>query len=145
MLTAVAILRRRLREGKSYEDFRKAWFHEEGFSAPNTMLTMLNVADPREVIVVGITRVESADDGARLIGIDQSQRTASPLDDVIEPEIDRTFAILVAEDDFSAVGPIAYRPAAVDGHPTDAAEVVDGLIAAGTLLGPSLSSNDQDS
>ena len=44
-MIAVSILRRRLREGQSYEDFRKAWFHEEGFNAPNRMLTMLNVAD----------------------------------------------------------------------------------------------------
>lgn len=134
MLTAVAILRRRLREGKSYEDFRDAWFHEEGFNAPNRMLTMLNVADPREVIVVGLTQVESAEDGARLIGIDQSQRAASPLDEIIEPEIERTFAILVAEDDFSAPGAITYRAATIDGNPTDINEIRDGLEAAKALL-----------
>ena len=36
----VAILKRRLRPGKTYEDFRKAWFHETGFATANRMLTM---------------------------------------------------------------------------------------------------------
>ena len=134
MLTGVAILRRRLREGKSYEDFRQAWFHEVGFGAPNRMLTMLNVADPREVIVVGLTRAASVEDGARLVGLDQSQRAASPLDDVIEPGVDRTFAILVAEDDFSAEGLLDYQPAAVGGRPTDGAEVRAGIAAARALF-----------
>ena len=30
-ITTVAILTRRLREGKSYDDFRKAWYHTTGF------------------------------------------------------------------------------------------------------------------
>jgi len=42
-MIAVAILRRRLREGKTYEDFRKAWFHEDGFNAPNWMFSILNI------------------------------------------------------------------------------------------------------
>jgi hypothetical protein len=31
LMTTVSILTRRLREGKTYEDFRKAWFHTTGF------------------------------------------------------------------------------------------------------------------
>lgn len=143
MLTAVAILRRRLREEKSYEDFGQAWFHEEGFNAPNRMLTMLNVADPREVIVIGITQVESVEDGARLIGIDQSQRSETPLDAIIESDVDRTFAILVAEDDFSAEGSLQYHPATTNGEPTDMDNVRVGLEAAKILLGTYLS-HDRD-
>ena len=45
-MIAVAILKRRLREGKTYEDFRRAWFHEGGFGAQNQMLSMINIADP---------------------------------------------------------------------------------------------------
>ena len=137
-MIAVAILRRRLREGRSYEDFREAWFHEEGFNAPNRMLSMLNIADPREVIVIGMTAVESSEDGARLIGIDQQQRGESPLDAIIEPHVDRTFAILEAEDDFSAGGSLDYRPAAIGGTPTDLSAVQDAIQLAGSLLAPYL-------
>jgi len=31
LVTTVSILTRRLREGKTYDDFRKAWFHTTGF------------------------------------------------------------------------------------------------------------------
>lgn len=54
-MIAVAILRRRLREGRTYDDFREAWYHGVGFGTPNRMLTALNVADPREVIVIALT------------------------------------------------------------------------------------------
>jgi hypothetical protein len=133
-MIAAAILRRRLRDGRTYEDFRKAWFHEEGFDAPNRMLTMLNIADPREVIVIGLTNVEPAEDGARLLTIDQRQRGASPLDEIIEPEIDRTFAIVVAEDDFSGPGVLRYHQAAVGGVRTDFAEIDEGIRLGRSLL-----------
>ena len=81
-----------------------------------------------------MTAVESAEDGARLIGIDQRQRGESPLDAIIEADIDRTFAILVAEDDFSAAGSLDYQPAAIDGTTTDLTAVHNAIQAAGTLL-----------
>jgi len=137
-MIAVAILRRRLRQGKSYEDFRKAWFHEEGFGAPNRMLTMLNIADPREVIVIAMTEVKSVTDGVKLIDVDKKQRSASPLDEIIEPEIDRTFGILVAEDDFSAAGTLEYQGAAVGGAPTNFAAVTRAIKFAGLFVAPFL-------
>jgi len=117
-MIAVVILKRRLREGKTYEDFRRAWFHESGFGAQNQMLSMINIADPREIIVIGMTRVTSAEEGTRLLAIDQDERATSPLDEVIEPGVDRTFAALIAKDDFSAAGALEYRDAAIDGQPT---------------------------
>jgi hypothetical protein len=30
----ISILMRRLKEGKTYEDFRKAWYHTVGFGTP---------------------------------------------------------------------------------------------------------------
>ena len=130
----VAILKRRLRPGKTYEDFRKAWFHETGFATANRVLTMLNIADPSEVIVIGITRADSIEDAQRILAIDQQQRGASPLDEVIEPGIDRTFGLLVSEDDFSAGGSLAYRPAKIDGHQVDLSEVDAQVTAARQLL-----------
>jgi len=134
---AVAVLKRRLREGKSYEDFRRAWFHSVGFGAPNQMLTFLNVADPREVIVIALTEA-TLEDAERLIAADAAERAASPLDEVIEPDIERMFGILVAEDDFSASGPINYRAPSVGHQETDLDEVQHAIDAATALLAPYL-------
>ncbi len=133
-MIAVAILRRRLRPGRTYEDFRKAWYHETGFAAPNRMLTMINIADPREIIVIGMTQAETIDDARRLLATDQDERRRSPLDDVIEPEIHRTFGLLVAEDDFSGRGPLEYTPPAVSGQPTDLSLADAQLAQAAGLL-----------
>lgn len=99
----IAIVKRRLSEGKTYEDFRKAWYHTIGFGTTNKMPTMLNVADPREVIVIGLTEttIEQAHD---LITIDAKERKENPLNDVIEPEIGRTFGILSTSPHPSGVG-----------------------------------------
>jgi len=114
----VAIITRRLREGKTYEDFRKAWYHTVGFGTANRMYTAINAFDPREVIVIGTTEMDL---DTLLAGfmIDVKERLAHPLDDVIEPEIDRTFGVLVSEDDFSAEGAIEYRPPTVGGQEVD--------------------------
>lgn len=61
LITTISILTRRLKEGKTYDDFRKAWFHTTGFGVEgndteggnNRMYTIINVFDPREVIVLG--------------------------------------------------------------------------------------------
>jgi hypothetical protein len=42
--------------------------------------------------------------------------------------------VLVAEDDFSHAGPVDYRPAAVDGHPTDFDEITRAIDAGQDLL-----------
>jgi hypothetical protein len=132
MITA-AILRRRLREGKTYDDFRKAWYHTTGFGVSNRMLTVLNAADPREVIVIGLTEA-SAEQARELVAIDAAERRQNPLDDVCEPPAERTFGVLIAEDDFSARGPIEYRPAAVGDVETDVAAVEREIAANAALL-----------
>ena len=122
----VAIVTRRLREGKSYEDFRRAWHHNVGFGVRNRMLTALNAVDPREVIVIGLTDVDP-ERAAELVAIDAAEREHSPLDEVVEPEIGRTFGVLIAEDDFYAEGEIDYAPACVDGVASDVPAIVAEL------------------
>ena len=130
---SVAILRRRLRQGKTYEDFRKAWYHTVGFGVANRMLTVLNAADPQEIIVIGLT--ETTEEQARaLVAIDAAEREDNPLDDVIAPEVERTFGVLIAEDDFSGTGAIAYRPATVGGVETDLVQVAKDIEQAASLL-----------
>jgi hypothetical protein len=132
-MITVAILRRRLREGKTYDDFRRAWYHTTGFGAANRMLTVLNAADPREVIVVGLTEA-SAEQVRELVAIDAAEREHNPLDDVVEPAVERTFGVLIAEDDFSASGQLEYRAAAVAGVPTDVVAVEREIAANAALL-----------
>jgi len=128
-----AILRRRLREGKTYDDFRKAWYHTTGFGVANRMLTVLNAADPREVIVIGLTEA-SAEQARELVAIDAAEREHDPLDGVVEPQVERTFGVLIADDDFSASGPLDYRPPAVGGLATDVAAVEREIAANAALL-----------
>lgn len=127
-VTTVAILTRRLREGKSYEDFRKAWYHTTGFGVEgkekggsNKMFTLINVFDPREIVVLGFatTTLEQLRDA---LDIDVAYRGENPLDTVIEPEIGRKFCALISEDDFSAVGKIPYKPPGVAGKETNMEE-----------------------
>ncbi len=41
-MKAVAIVTRTLKPGKTYADYRKAWFHSNGFGVPTTMYTVVN-------------------------------------------------------------------------------------------------------
>ena len=134
LVTTVSILTRRLKEGRTYDDFRKAWFHTTGFGiegknaegSSNRMFSMINVFDPREIIVIGFStttlrQLENA------LDIDVKVRGENPLDDVIEPGIGRKFCALISEDDFSAVGDIPYKPATTGGKETDMAEFENTL------------------
>lgn len=126
LMTTVSILTRRLRDGKTYEDFRRAWFHTTGFGVKGKevegssarLLTFINIFDPREVIVLGFATT-TLDQLRDALDIDVKVRGENPLDDVIEPAIGRTFALQVAEDDFSAVGDIPWHPAMIGGTETD--------------------------
>ena len=143
LVTTISILTRRLKEGKSYDDFRRAWFHTTGFGldgreaegSSNRMYSMINIFDPREVTVIGFSTT-TFDQLKDALDIDVKVRGGNPLDDVIEPEIGRKFCALIAEDDFSAAGDIPYKPAGVGGKETDMTvfnrnlEAVAGLYAA---------------
>jgi predicted NBD/HSP70 family sugar kinase len=122
----VAIVTRRLKEGKTYEDFRKAWYHTTGFGTSSKLYTMINAFDPREIIVVGFVETNLEDLLSKL-RIDVKERLANPLDDVIEPQISRKFGILISEDDFSADGAIDYKPAAIGGKETNLEEISNNL------------------
>lgn len=143
LVTTVSILTRRLKEGKTYDDFRKAWYHTTGFGVKdkeikgsgNRMFSMINLFDPREVIVIGFstTTFGQLEDA---LDIDVKVRGENPLDDIIEPEIGRKFCALISEDDFSAAGDIPYKPPTIAGKETDMAEfertlhTLQGLFAA---------------
>jgi hypothetical protein len=125
----ITIIHRRLREGKTFEDFRKAWFHATGFDAPTTMYTVVNAFDPREMISVAVgggTRdfEEMKPKMKSILDIDLKERNASPLDDIVEESIARHFGLVIAEDDFSPAGPLKYVGPSVDGEQTNYGEFV---------------------
>jgi len=51
MITAT-IVTRRLREGKTYVDFRKAWYYTVGFGTATRIFSHINAMDPRKIIVI---------------------------------------------------------------------------------------------
>lgn len=129
----VSIITRRLKEGKTYEDFRKAWYHTTGFGDGldsdvepkpplGSLYTVINAFDPQEIIVIGFGPEISEEVLKSVLNIDVKERLDNPLDDVIEPEIGRSFGVLVSEDDFSPKGTIDYQNPSVSGVETDLTE-----------------------
>ncbi|MFZ0699055.1 MAG: ROK family protein [Thermoplasmata archaeon] len=139
----ISIVKRRLREGKTYEDFRRAWYHTVGFGSRTRLYTAINVSDPREVIVVAMGEVDPHRDPRELLRIDVEERREHPLDAVIEPNIGRTFGLMVSEDDFSLAGKTEYRPATLDGKETNLEEVVRALDVAQKLIAQSARERDR--
>jgi hypothetical protein len=135
LMMMVSIVTRRLKEGKTYEDFRKAWYHAIGFGITSDkppepplgrLYTVINAFDPREIIVIGFGPEISEESLKSVFAIDVKDRLENPLDNVIEPEIGRSFGVLISEDDFSPVGELEYQQPSVAGVKTDLKEL-DGL------------------
>lgn len=140
-MMTVAIVTRKLKPGKTYEDFRKAWYHTVGFGAKTRMYTAINVFDPTEIIVMGFveSEIDNFMDGLK---IDVKERLENPLDDVIEPEIGRQFGIVVSEDDFSQDGAIEYKEASIDNEKTDLKKVYEDISKVAQMI--KVASEDRD-
>ena len=139
----MSILTRRLKHGKTYEDFRKAWYHTVGFGTPGKLYTAINAFDPREIIVIGLGEVKSEQDAMKMLRIDVKERLDHPLDAVIEPEIGGTFGIVISEDDFSPCGKIEYKPASINGKETDFEEIAKGLASAKKVVSMAFQERDE--
>ena len=126
-MMVISILTRRLKKGKTYDDFRKAWYHTVGYGFPIKLYSAINAFDQREIIVVGLGEIKPEQDPSKLIQIEVNERLEHPLEAVIEPEVGRTFGIVVSGDDFSPAGHMAYKPASINGKETDMKEIAAGL------------------
>ena len=133
-MMVITILTRRLKSGKTYEDFRKAWYHTVGFGSPCKLYSAINAFDQREIIVVALGEIGPGQDPMKILRTDVKERLEHPLEAVIEPEIGRTFGIVVSEDDFSPAGKMEFKPASVNGKETDFREVAQGLALARELI-----------
>jgi len=80
----IAILVRRLREGKTYEDFVKAWYPDKGFGFASGQgpFVATSVADPRELVTVAIFDLDPSED------MDTAMRRVSKQEAVRHDRID---------------------------------------------------------
>lgn len=145
----ITIIHRRLREGKTFDDYRKAWFHATGFGASTTMYTVVNAFDPHELISVAVGGDDTADfremksKMQSILNIDLKERNSSPLDDIVEENIVRHFGLVIAEDDFSSAGELQYVPPNVAGVPSDYREFVQMSAELSQLIGTAAKKRDQ--
>src|SRR5215470_6390052 len=98
----ISILTRRLRDGKTLEDFRAAWHREGGYGVPTRVVTGQGLEDPRDVVTIGFTDIEVDEIEAFLERTaPEEARRHDLIAEVIEPEMTRAFYIQVADDDLS--------------------------------------------
>jgi hypothetical protein len=98
----ISILMRRLREGKTLEDFRAAWHREGGFGVPTRVVTGQGLEDPQEIVTVGFTDIQLDEIEAFLERTaPEEARRHERIAEVIEPETTRAFYVQVADDDVS--------------------------------------------
>ncbi len=101
-MIVIAVLMRRLREGKTYEEFREAWLPDQGFGFPTRVVSAQRVDDDREIITIGFSELTEAEAESQLQRIrPQEERRHERIDTVVEPEMTRHFYVQVAEDDFT--------------------------------------------
>jgi len=98
----VSILVRRLKEGKTYEDFREAWLPDQPFGVPTRVVSVQGLDDPRDVVTIGFSDMSPEEAQAFL------ERTASQeavrherIDDVVEGDVTRYYYVQVGDDDFT--------------------------------------------
>jgi hypothetical protein len=98
----ISVLTRRLREGKTLDDFRAAWHRERGFGVPTRVVTGQGLEDPREIVTIGFTDIEVDEiEGFLVRTAPEEARRRDRIGEVIEPEMTRAFYIQVGDDDLS--------------------------------------------
>lgn len=133
-MITVAIVTRRLKPGKTYDDFRQAWFHDTGFDKNSKLYTMVNAFDPQEITVIGFTEMTQAA-FEKTLDIDIVEQSENPLGNTVDVKsIDRKFGLLVAEDDLSREDDVSYKPATLQGNAVDMAKFADELDAVAAAI-----------
>jgi hypothetical protein len=98
----ISVLTRRLREGKTLEDFRDAWHREGGFGIPTRVVTGQGLDDPREIVTIGFSDLELDEIQAFLQRTaPEESRRRDRIAEVIEPETTKAFYLQVADDDLT--------------------------------------------
>jgi len=102
----ISVFVRRLQEGKTYEDFRKAWLPDKGFGVPTRVVTARGVDDAREILTVGFIDLAGDEMDAFIAQVGSQEAVRHDrIDDVIEPGMTRTYYIQVDDDDLTDAPP----------------------------------------
>lgn len=99
----IAVFRRRLKEGVTFDDFISAWEADKGFGVPARVFNSVSLTDEREILSVGFVDIEASAFEEVVAGVsDQEAVRHSRIDEVIESTELRAFYDLQTEHDFSA-------------------------------------------
>jgi hypothetical protein len=117
MAVYVSVLIRRLKPGKSYDEFGRAWYPDKGFGIGGRgPILARNVTDDREIIAVALMDLDSGetlDEVMARIGTQEAARHER-IADMIESTVARGIYEVVDEFDFSTDETVARgRPPAV--------------------------------
>ena len=99
----VAVFRRRLKPGVTFEDFQRAWEADRGFGVEARVFAAVRLDDPSEVLTVGFVDLPAdalAEGEARVA--DQEQVRHTRIDEVIASTELRALYDLRTEHDFTA-------------------------------------------
>ena len=115
----VSVLVRRLREGKTFDDFVGAWYPDQGFGFPGRgPIVARNLADDREIVAIGFVDLPdrgAVDEAMTRLAAQESVRH-DRIADVIESTSLRGIYEIVAEFDFSTDEAVARgRPPGTGG------------------------------
>jgi hypothetical protein len=100
------VVTRRLKEDKTYDDFRDAWIPEEGFGISIRVMSGQRIDDAREIVTVAFADIEPGEVEDFVERITESERHRhARISEVVEPETSRVLYLHVAEDDLSAEPP----------------------------------------
>lgn len=98
----ISVFRRRLREGKTFEDFVEAWGAERGFGVPTRVFNAVSLNDQRDIMTVAFVQVAAGAfaEAAESVAEQEAVRH-SRIDEVIESTELRGFYELRSEHDLS--------------------------------------------
>jgi hypothetical protein len=109
----IAVFRRRLKEGKTFDDFLEAWGAEKGFGVPTRVFNAVRLDDKREILTFAFVDIDAgAFSSATQSVADQEGIRHDRIDEVIESTELREFYDLRCEHDLtSAPREVALRSA----------------------------------
>ncbi|MGD9891313.1 MAG: hypothetical protein AB7R89_06830 [Dehalococcoidia bacterium] len=119
----ISMLVRRLRPGKTYEDFLAAWYPDKGFGFPGRgPILARNVADEREILAFGFIDLPDREQLEQALARVAAQEAVrhDRIAAVIESTSIRGMYEIEDEFDFATDASVDRgRPAGLGGHPAD--------------------------
>ena len=96
----VAIFQRRLKEGKTFDDFLEAWRAEKGFGVPTRVFNAVRLDDKREILTFAFVDIDAgAFSSATQSVAEQEEVRHDRIDEVIQSTELRAFYDLRCEHD----------------------------------------------